>query len=171
MRRFKKIDLSGVELEEVLLSLMLVAMLVICTMQVVWRYVIQSSLSWSEELARYIFAWLVWLAAAYATKKLRHLRITFLQEIVPERFRWLFDMLALVMSIVFAIIFGSIAVKMVGMIAETGQRSPAMRMPMWIPYLSVPVGLSLIGVRALQNVFYLLAQQKKSRQLDQEGSL
>ena len=72
MKRLRT-EQSGVEIEEVLLSILLLIMLVVCTMQVIWRYVLEDALSWSEELARYIFAWLVWVAAAYATKKMRHL--------------------------------------------------------------------------------------------------
>jgi len=155
MKQFKK-WLSEQELEAILLSIMLLVMLVVCTMQVIWRYVLQNALSWSEELARYIFAWLVWIAAAYATKKMRHLRISFLKEACPEKMQWVFDLFSLVMMVVFAVIFGITAVRVVWMVYQTGQNSPAMRMPMWIPYLSVPVGVLLIGFRAFQNIVYLL---------------
>jgi TRAP-type C4-dicarboxylate transport system, small permease component len=157
------------EIEEVLLSIMLLSMLVICSMQVIWRYVIQMSLSWSEELARYIFVWLVWLAAAYATKKMRHLRISFLKEAAPQKYQWVFDMVSLCAMVVFAVIMSVIAVDMMGMIVETGQMSPAMGLPMWIPYMAVPVGMVLIGFRAAQNVFYLWTGKLQSHPTKEEG--
>ena len=159
------------EIEEVLLSSMLLVMLIVCTMQVIWRYVIQMSLSWSEELARYIFVWLVWLAAAYATKKMRHLRISFLKEIVSRRFQWLFDMFSLCMMVVFAAVMCVISVQMMQMIVATGQKSPAMYLPMWIPYLAVPVGMALIGLRAAQNVHALYVENIRSRRVKKEGGL
>jgi len=156
------------EIEEVLLSIMLLSMLVICSMQVIWRYVIQMSLSWSEELARYIFVWLVWLAAAYATKKMRHLRISFLKEAAPQKYQWVFDLVSLCVMVVFAVIMSVIAVDMMEMIVETGQRSPAMGLPMWIPYMAVPVGMILIGFRAAQNVFYLWTGKLQSQPTKEE---
>ena len=42
-------------LEEVLLVILLAGMAVIMGIQVFWRYVLSMSLSWSEELTRYLF--------------------------------------------------------------------------------------------------------------------
>ena len=44
-------------LEEALLGIFLIAMTLIMGIQVFSRYVLQTSLSWSEELTRYLFIW------------------------------------------------------------------------------------------------------------------
>ena len=152
--------LHGYEIEEVLLSFFLFIMLIICTLQVIYRYVLQSSLSWSEECARYIFVWIVWVAAAYATKRMRHLRITFLKEVAPSNKQWIFDLFSLIMMLLFAIIFGSAAVQVTLRVAQTGQLSPAMLLPMWLPYLSVPVGIILLGFRSIQNILHILKEHQ-----------
>ena len=54
-------------LEEYLLVFLMVVEVVVVFAQVVTRYVFHSPLAWSEELARYMFIWLVWIGAAYAT--------------------------------------------------------------------------------------------------------
>ncbi|MGI6028483.1 MAG: TRAP transporter small permease [Candidatus Heteroscillospira sp.] len=156
-KRLKE-QFHGYEIEEILLSFMLMAMLIICTMQVIWRYVLESSLSWSEECARYIFVWMVWIAAAYATKRMRHLRITCFKELAPADKQWIFDLFALIMMAIFAAIFSINATQMVIKVQQTGQLSPAMRVPMWIPYLSVPVGITLLGVRAVQNIYFIIKE-------------
>ena len=157
MKRIKE-QFRGYELEEILLSILLMTMLIICTMQVIWRYVLESSLSWSEECARYIFVWMVWVAAAYATKRMRHLRITALQEMMPKEKQWIFDLFSLIMMTIFAVVFSYNATQVVLKVYQTGQLSPAMRLPMWIPYLSVPVGITLLGFRSIQNIYYLLKE-------------
>ena len=43
--------------EEIISSMSLAAMVVIISVQVFQRYVLQYSLDWSEELARYLFIW------------------------------------------------------------------------------------------------------------------
>ena len=56
-------------LEETLLVAALAAMAVIMGIQVFSRYVLGASLSWSEELTRYIFIWAGFLSVSYCTKK------------------------------------------------------------------------------------------------------
>ena len=39
------------------------------------RYFFGNAIKWSEELARYIFLWQIWLGASYGVKKSKHIRI------------------------------------------------------------------------------------------------
>ena len=63
----------GVERVLILLS-MLIASVVF--LQVVFRYVLQQPLYWSEELPRYLLIWMSFLAAALAQKNEAHINIT-----------------------------------------------------------------------------------------------
>ena len=54
-------------LEEVLLVAALAAMAVIMGVQVFCRYVLGASLSWSEELTRYIFIWAGFLSISFGS--------------------------------------------------------------------------------------------------------
>ena len=56
-------------LEEFLLVIGLIAMTLIMGIQVFCRYVLGMSLSWSEELTRYIFIWCGFLSVSYCSKK------------------------------------------------------------------------------------------------------
>ena len=71
----KIIKLIDEKFEEVVSIGLLATMVVIVFFQVVMRYVFQASLSWSEELARYLFLWLIWMGAAWATKLRCHISI------------------------------------------------------------------------------------------------
>lgn len=55
-------------LEEFLMGTGLILMTVIMGIQVIWRYVFGMSLSWSEEITRYIFIWEGFLSVSYCTK-------------------------------------------------------------------------------------------------------
>ena len=50
------------------LVLLFAAMVVACTAQVIWRYLFNDPLVWSEELARYLFIWISYLSAWVAWK-------------------------------------------------------------------------------------------------------
>jgi C4-dicarboxylate transporter DctM subunit len=46
--------------------------------QVVYRYVLNDALSWSEELARWLFVWTIYLGMAFVAGQRRHMRMDFL---------------------------------------------------------------------------------------------
>lgn len=65
----------------------LVVMLVLVTSQVFFRYILQVSVPWTEEAARWFYAWQIFLGSALAAKRGLHLRATFLLERFPPRLR------------------------------------------------------------------------------------
>ena len=73
-------------LETVLCALM-VTIVVVIFAQVVTRYVLHVSLSWSEELARYLLMWLAMLSAAYGFKIRAHFALVFLVNRFPTGVR------------------------------------------------------------------------------------
>ena len=56
-------------LEEFFIIPLMFAMSIIIFIQVVMRYAFQNSLTWSEELARYLFVWLVYCSKLYSTQR------------------------------------------------------------------------------------------------------
>ena len=56
-------------------------------LQVVFRYLLQVSVPFTEEAARYFGVWMVFMGAAVAVARDRHIRVTFLIERAPGRLR------------------------------------------------------------------------------------
>ena len=52
--------------------------------QVVFRYVFGSPLTWSEELARYLFIWCAFLGWIVASRRRSHLAMTFVADRMPR---------------------------------------------------------------------------------------
>lgn len=66
----------GVEwIAKALLILLVTAMTAACLAQVIWRYVFNDPLTWSEELARYLFVWVGYLAAWLAWTHRAHIAL------------------------------------------------------------------------------------------------
>ena len=140
--------------------LLLSVMTAIIVLQVFYRYVLSSSLSWSEESARYIFIWIVMLGASMGVKEGFHVSVTILKERLPGRIKGGVDML-------FAFIMGIMAAAMVVYgwdIANTVaiQHSPAMRISMFWVYLSIPVSGLLIIVHLLARIVDIALAVKPS---------
>ncbi len=62
-------------LEEFLMVVSLILMTLIMGIQVFSRYVLGASLSWSEELTRYIFVWAGFLSVSFCTKRCISIKI------------------------------------------------------------------------------------------------
>ncbi|WP_423233015.1 TRAP transporter small permease [Aminirod propionatiphilus] len=131
--------------------------------QVVMRYVFHNSLSWSEELARYIFLWQTWLGASYAVRQRRHLRV----EMVADRFRGRnrvrFELFVLVVWFAFSLFLAYQGSRMTLFLVRTGQLSAAMRIPISWAYASVPVGCAMMALRLVGEVRLVL------RRLEEEA--
>ena len=64
------------KLEEILLVSMFVLMVLIIFIQVIMRYVFNNSLSWSEELGKFLFVWLSWIGISIGERRNEHIKIT-----------------------------------------------------------------------------------------------
>ncbi len=146
--------------EENMLILILAVALSIIFLQVVMRYVFQNSLSWSEELGRYLFIWMTWLGTGYAVRQKRHLRIEMLADLFQERGKLLLDIFAMTIwcgFTIFLIVKGSTITSMVW---RREQYTAALEIPMAFAYASVPVGASLMCIRLLDEIRKNVARLK-----------
>jgi TRAP-type C4-dicarboxylate transport system permease small subunit len=139
-------------LDEYILMAMLAFSTALIFLQVVMRYVFGNSLSWSEELARYMYVWQTWVASSYAVKRGRHLRITSLVDLAARRRRVLIEMAALTIWLAFSVFLCYMSSTLCQKIFTQGQVSSAMGLPMWIAYLAIPAGAVLMSFRLVQQL-------------------
>src|SRR5690606_30539865 len=126
------------------LSLVMVASL---AAQVAARYVFNAPLTWSEELARYVFIWLSFLGGWLAWARREHLGIDLLAVALSPRPRWLLLRLCEVVLLAFAIaamVFGRRILEV-----SLNQPSAVLRLPMAWVYLAFYVGMTLIVVQTI----------------------
>ena len=139
--------------EKAELSLLIIAMMVIACLvmlQVICRYVFNHSLSWPEELATYIHVWYCFLGLSYATSHGLHLRADAFVKIMPPGLRKVLEVVA---DLALLFFFGYMTYIGIGVIRSMqiqNQLSPALRLPLWIVYLSLLVGSILSVIRLFQ---------------------
>ena len=133
--------------------------IVVVLMQVVWRYVFNNSLTWTEELSRYLYAWIIFVGAALAIRDNSHVRVDFFMARLPAGVQRVVDFVTGVMILAF---LGLVVVVGFQWVFEVrGTRSPAMSLPVnWVLYGALPVG-ALIGVGYLVvRVWQLLRKER-----------
>ncbi|MBO8173344.1 MAG: TRAP transporter small permease [Bacillaceae bacterium] len=139
--------------EKSLLIVLFSIMVVVVFFQVFMRYVMENSLSWSEELARYCFIWMIYLGISYGVRKRRHIKVDVLLLLFKgKRIKLFFSILANLLFLVFCgfvVKYGSgIALQLL----EYGQKAPALQFPIGFVYMAAPVGMGLTAIRLIQNI-------------------
>jgi C4-dicarboxylate transporter, DctQ subunit len=135
--------------EEIISSCALAAMVIIIILQVFQRYILQHSLDWPEELARYLFVFSVYVGSSYATSEKRHLEVTICRTVFGEKIGHYFTILAYLITIVFCGIMFFWGMMMTQFVADSNQVAPALQFPMWIAYSCIPLGFFLMTIRTI----------------------
>ncbi|MDK2801009.1 MAG: TRAP-type transport system small permease protein [Clostridiales bacterium] len=127
-------------------------MVIIVFMQVIFRYVFQNSLSWSEEVARYIFVWLVFLGAGYVLGQNAHVNLDAVVTRLPKTFRLILSKVNAILLFAYSFIITRYGFELfkVGM----RQRSSALQIPMHIIYIVLPVSGVLLMFYSIYKLFY-----------------
>lgn len=121
--------------------------------QVLMRYAFKSSLSWSEELARYIFIWQTWLGTSLAVKYNKHIRVDVLKNFISLKNQKKLDYLVKVVWICFIAFLAYKGFSLTMMQFSRNQLSPALQMPLGFTYASMPIGCCFMIFRLIQQIF------------------
>lgn len=139
-------------IEENLLLFMLAILVMVIFMQVVMRYLFQSSLSWSEEFGRYLFIWLTWMSTGYAVRQHRHLRIEIFSDFLSKRGKIILNITAMIIWCAFGIFLVNKGWAITSLLWRRGQITAALEIPMAVTYASVPFGAGIMSLRLVDEI-------------------
>jgi len=129
----------------------IIIIVIIMTIQVIMRRLLSNSLSWSEELARYLFIYIGFFSISYTIRNNTAIKIDILNSF-PRAIKKTVLLLMYFIMLLYFIYFTYIAY---GTLMDMTQTSPTLKISMkWI-YLSSLVGFVLTVVRIIQNIFDL----------------
>lgn len=144
------------------LAILMAGMVVGCFWQVVTRFVLHNPSKYTEELLRYMLIWLTMMGVPYAYSLDRHLSINFLtKNFQPRNEIWMklvIEVIVMLLS-VFIMIAGGVMVTM----NAAGQISPAMKIPMQLYYICVPISGCLLVVYGAERMMKFAKALKEGK--------
>jgi len=146
-------DRKRSRIEGLLLGWLLLGMALLAFVQVVMRYLFHSGFSWGSEVNRYLCVALTFSGAAFGVEKGSHFSMDALYRILPERFKPFLEVLIHLLS---ALIYSAVAgygLVQVCRLYRFSSHSPALQLPMFVPYLIIPLGCGLMAWRSLRLLF------------------
>lgn len=167
--------------EETLIAAFLGLMTLLTFANVVVRYVFNDNILWALELTVFMFAWMVLVGASYGVKKHFHIGVDVVINLAPNGLKKTFALLA-----VFCCLFFSVSLligswnywlpfitdrawyetedipmpDMLQFLAEwfnEGERYE--RLPRFIPYFALPLGMALMTFRFLQIAWFIMTNK------------
>ncbi len=184
----RKFPLAVAKLEESILAFFLSAITIIAFVQVVLRYGFNLSLGGALELTSIIFAWLILFGMSYGIRTSAHLGVDVFVRMLPGRaFRVVAVFGALATVLYAVILFSSDWLSIFGAKSKGGAviywskmyqlglgledvKFPRWiyeplgwdeRVKRWVAYLILPIGISLLGFRALQATIAIIRGERE----------
>lgn len=136
-------------------------MVIIVFANVVSRYYLQFSLAWSEEVARFMLVWLVFLGSFLAYIHDEHLGLDILVKKFPPLLRKITAVGAnlLVIFALYAVMEGGYLM----MIANFDWLSPAAEIPQGYIYVVVPLSCGLMILQTILKTYYVITAKSPSQ--------
>ena len=125
--------------------------------QVLGRYVFSYKLGAAAETATMAQIWMILLASGIAMKKNMHVGVDILLRKLNVKAQKIVVTAStiIIMTFLIMVLKGSVQLIIVG----AQSTSPAISIPMWIPYLSVPIGILYIMLELIILTFNKLKQK------------
>lgn len=133
-----------------------------CVAQVFFRFVLNNSLSWTEELARYCFIWMHMLGASLLIEGSEHATVTAVLDLLHSLLRKAVDIL-----VELIIFFNGTVMLYAGIQLAYSSRanlSTAMSVPMWCINSSVAAGGLLLMFQAFVKAAVILLDGKRGEE-------
>lgn len=161
------------KIESTIGIIIVVAMLVILTVQVFARYISGVSYAWIDEISRYGLVWLAYLAAVYAIYQDSHIKVDLLLKVWPKKMRKTIRHFSVIIFFVYSVVVAYFSGTWVLDIYNTGTRSIAMGIPMAYVQCIIPIAHILMAIRLIQlEVRYIkhpeLLEEKTSEEAAEE---
>lgn len=148
------------KIAEILSILSMAFLVLLVTWQVITRFILDDPSTITEQLARYVFVWVILLNAAYVFGKREHMSIRFLVDKMPAPARLTCDIITEVCTLAFMLavmIGGGVMAVNVGM----SQMDSALPVPMGAFYLIMPLSGVITTVYSILNILDIILDYRK----------
>lgn len=144
MRHFNKF-------EEYVVAVLLAAMAILNFGNVISRYVLHSSWSFTGELLLIMFVWVIMLGSAIAYKRYEHLGLPLIVDSIPKKWRIVPILISGTVScaLIVALVFSGYA--MVEQQVKFDQVTSVLALPEWTAGVAIPLGAIFIFYRIVES--------------------
>ncbi len=127
---------------------------------VIFRKVLNNSIIWSEEVIRYTFIWLFFLAMPEITRYGGHLALDLVPSLVNKKIRRILFIIIEILCTAFDIVIIYYGVQI--SIMNMTQYSAALRIPYGYIYFAIPTGAALMMLFSIRRIYLLIKGKEET---------
>ena len=163
MEKLKKLFATMTKIEILLFSVLFVAMVFCIFLQVINRNITKITINWTEELARYCMIYIAMLGAEIGLRDGSQMCVEMFSSWLPQICQGFIDIIGSLVNIFFCAVASYSSIMLIQTNFASGQTSPTMHLPMWIPYLAVTIALSVMALAQVYKLGTQLYWMKKTK--------
>lgn len=148
------------KIEKFILVSMFISMVLIIFFQVVMRKLFNNSLSWSEELGKFIFVWISWLGISVGQMRGEHIRITVLLDKLSHKNQQILNVISELVVIAICLFTAYYSYTLV--LSQSSTPYAGIKISMSWGYLSVFVGCILMVLRCIISIIDYISIYRNS---------
>ncbi|WP_326907618.1 TRAP transporter small permease [Sedimentibacter sp. MB31-C6] len=138
------------KVEEFILSYSVIGMAALLIISVIMRTIFNSSLTFSEEVGQALLVLISFFGLEYCARKGRNISMSIVFDKVNNKKKKVFIIIISIVSAVAMIYITYLAFGYVMSVKGLGRVTPALQMPMYIIYTTVPVGFLLVSIEYIR---------------------
>ena len=142
--------------EEYLCGGLLMSIVTLLMVQIVLRYASGKTIAWIEEVTRFAFLYLVYLAASCVTAKNLHIRVTAQLKLIPRRFQIFLLALTDGIWLIFCLIAAWVGAEFIINMQNRPMISGALMLDMRYVYFALPFAFTLQSIRLIERWWRIL---------------
>jgi TRAP-type C4-dicarboxylate transport system permease small subunit len=135
----------------------LVLLVIVVSIQIFARYVLNHSLSWSEELVRYLFIYLIFLGASIVYKQNKHISVSYFFNQLPARMRSIISILVDLLLLIFLLVVFHQGLKLSSMVHNV--LTAALNIPWMYVYLAIVLGSGSMVIFTLIFIYHRIRKE------------
>lgn len=139
-------------LEEIIVVFSLAVASILTFLEVILRYFFGSSLGFTHEVVVYLLIGTGLIGASIGVRNKVHIGVDLAIQQFPYAVQKAIVILTHLLSIAFCVTYTFLGIEQVQIIANFGQVTPEMQIPLYIPILLVPIAFALMSIRFIQQL-------------------
>jgi len=133
-------------------SALLLITLMLC-LNVIGRYVFGYSLKWAEELSTYTIIWITFLGGVVCIREGLMISMDAFVTQFKDPLKRFFIIGTNLVGVFFSVIIAYLGIQITMSVLQSAQVSPAMMIPMYIPYAALPLGSIFMALEYMEASF------------------
>lgn len=154
---------SAIKSFEYLAVSLMVSAALITVLQVFFRYVLNSSISWVEEILGFLMVWLTFVGSALALHEKGHIGMNLIEAYIPYKFRIAFKIILDLFTTAFLLVFTWASIMLAMKLSSN--YAVSFKVSMGIIYSVLPIAGAMMAITVLRDISLYIKSKKTTQEI------